>query len=71
MPNIYLSAGEASGDKHASTLAKSLFERSRQLTVFGMGGSEMCAAGVEITEPIDRMAVMGFAEVLMSYPAIR
>jgi lipid-A-disaccharide synthase len=71
MPSIYLSAGEPSGDKHASMLARALFLQAPGSTIFGMGGDGMSAAGVEITQPIDRMAVMGFAEVMARYPTIR
>ena len=64
MPRIYLSAGEASGDAHAAELAKALKARAGDIEIFGMGGVACASAGVEIIQPIDDIAVMGFAEVI-------
>ncbi len=71
MPSIYLSAGEPSGDRHASMLAREIKRRSPEVEIFGMGGREMAAEGVEITRPIDRTSVMAFTEVLARLPHMK
>jgi len=71
MPSIYVSAGETSGDLHGSLLVKELLARSPGANVFGMGGPRMAAAECRITQDIEKMAVMGFVEVLWRLPYIR
>lgn len=71
MPRIYVSAGETSGDLHAGRLVGELLARSPDAEVFGMGGPLMEAAGCRITQSIEKMAVMGFAEVLWRLPYLR
>lgn len=70
MPRIYLSAGEASGDVHAAALARELRVRDGSVELLGMGGPAMADAGVEIIQHIDRLAVMGFGEVVGRLPYI-
>ena len=45
---LLLSAGEASGDMYAARLATALKQRLN-VAIFGMGGPQMRAAGVEIS----------------------
>lgn len=61
---IFFLAGEASGDAHAGALAREILVRRPDVTMLGMGGEQMAAAGVEIVKSIDDMQVMGFAEVV-------
>lgn len=67
-PTILLLAGETSGDLHGGRLARALKERIPGVHLVGTGGETMAAAGVEIIEDLERMAVMGFAEVLARFP---
>lgn len=70
MREILFVAGEVSGDLHAARVARELAARganARYQTV-GIGGDEMRAAGVELVEHVERLAVMGFIEVLMHVP---
>jgi lipid-A-disaccharide synthase len=67
-PTIFLSAGEASGDQHGAELAKSLRRRIPGVRLTGLGGSEMAAAGVELLAGLDRLAILGFAEVVRHLP---
>lgn len=60
--------GEASGDLHAGKVAEVLRERAPQLPMAGVGGGHMRAAGVEVLEDVERLAVMGFVEVLQHVP---
>jgi lipid-A-disaccharide synthase len=61
-------AGEASGDMHAAGVAAELAAARPDLALTGVGGARMAAAGVEIVERTDRLAVMGFVEVLRHVP---
>lgn len=61
-------AGEPSGDLHAGHLARALRAASPDLKLFGLGGSEMRAAGVEILADPTRAAVIGLVEVLKHLP---
>ena len=65
--DIVIIAGEESGDINASGVIKSLKQQSTTLKFFGIGGRNLSDAGIEIIEHIDKMAVMGFAEVISHY----
>jgi len=67
-PTIFLSAGEASGDQHGAELARALRRRIPGVRLTGLGGSEMAAAGVELLAGLDRLAILGFAEVVRHLP---
>jgi lipid-A-disaccharide synthase len=67
-PTIFLSAGEPSGDLHGAALARSLRSRWPDARLLGLAGPRMQAAGVEPIVPFDRLAVMGFAEVIRHLP---
>ena len=57
-------AGEASGDLHGGALAEQLKRLAPDRRLVGIGGAKMAAAGVELLENVDNLAVMGFVEVL-------
>jgi len=57
-------AGDPSGDIHASFVVKALRERMTDCEVFGIGGDSMVAAGFQSLIPMEKMAVMGFVEVV-------
>jgi lipid-A-disaccharide synthase len=65
---VLIIAGEASGDLHASAMASALKRIRPDLALVGVGGARMEAAGVRLLEHSDRMAVMGFVEVLRHVP---
>jgi lipid-A-disaccharide synthase len=67
---ILLSAGEASGDMYAARLAAALKERA-DVELFGLGGPQMRAAGVEIIVDYAEVSVLGITEVLKKLPALR
>jgi lipid-A-disaccharide synthase len=67
---ILLSAGEASGDMYAARLARALKERV-DVQLFGMGGPQMRAAGVEIVVDYAEVSVLGITEVLQKLPHLR
>jgi len=61
-------AGEASGDLHAGKVAEALRALVPGVAMSGVGGGHMRAAGVEILEDVEQLAVMGFVEVLAHVP---
>ena len=66
---LLLSAGEASGDMYAARLAAALKQRM-DLAIFGMGGPQMRAAGVEIVTDYSEVSVVGITEVLKRLPSL-
>jgi len=70
-PRIMISAGEASGDRLGAGLAHAIRARRPEAEIFGMGGSEMAAAGVRLVQDASDVAVVGLVEVLAHYPALR
>ena len=69
MREILIIAGETSGDLHAGAVAEELRRRRPDVPLVGIGGPRMRAAGVELIEDAERLAVMGFVEVLRHIPA--
>jgi lipid-A-disaccharide synthase len=65
---ILIVAGEVSGDLHAAGVARELKARKAPFTLTGIGGDEMRSAGVELVEHVEKLAVMGFIEVLEHIP---
>jgi lipid-A-disaccharide synthase len=66
---IFISAGEASGDMYGARLAAALRARTGA-HIFGMGGERMRAAGVEIIVDAKEIAVLGITEVIHKIPAV-
>ena len=69
-PLIMISAGEASGDLHGATVCRALTMLDPQVRVFGMGGSRMAAAGVEILVDPTAHAGVGTSEVIGRIPSL-
>ncbi|RTZ63322.1 MAG: lipid-A-disaccharide synthase [Aquificaceae bacterium] len=61
---IAIVVGEASGDILGSRLIEALRQHHPDLVFEGIAGSEMIAAGFEPLYPMEKLAVMGFTEVL-------
>ncbi|HEX6964492.1 MAG TPA: lipid-A-disaccharide synthase [Gemmatimonadaceae bacterium] len=68
MREVLFVAGETSGDLHAAGVAAELAARIPGIPLTGIGGARMEAAGVSLLEHTDRLAVMGFAEVVRHIP---
>ena len=66
--SIWILAGEASGDVYGAKLARELrriaAERGDELTISGMGGPKMIAAGIDIRVDSTELGVVGVIEVL-------
>lgn len=69
--NIFLIAGEASGDLHASRLMRALKELDPSVTFSGVGGPAMEAEGLTSVIAIDQLNVVGFAEIARNYTRLR
>ena len=67
---VYFVTGEPSGDLLASSLMKSLKDRSPDVKFFGVGGETMKAQGLESLFSMSELSVMGFFEVLPRLPLI-
>jgi lipid-A-disaccharide synthase len=67
--SLLLSAGEASGDMYAARLATALKQRA-DLQIFGMGGPQMRAAGVDIVTDYSEVSVVGITEILSHLPSL-
>jgi lipid-A-disaccharide synthase len=65
---VFLAAGEQSGDLHGAELARELRRRVPDVRLYGLGGSRMAAEGVDLLADLDRLAVLGLAEVVRHMP---
>lgn len=68
---VLVVAGEASGDLHGGRLITELRRRVPGLAVFGLGGDEMRAAGLEALAHSAEISVVGITEVLKVLPRAR
>ena len=66
MTDVWISAGDASGDLHAAALVRALQSRRAALRFAGLGGDALAAAGVELLVHQRDLAIGGLVEVLGS-----
>ena len=66
---LLISAGEASGDMYAARLATALKKRL-DVDLFGMGGPQMRAAGVDVITDYSEVSVVGITEILSHLPSL-
>ena len=69
-PRFVVVAGEASGDLLGADLIAGLKARFPNATFAGIGGARMHEAGMQIWQPMERLAVMGLVEVLKHLPSL-
>ncbi|MEO8233705.1 MAG: lipid-A-disaccharide synthase [Ignavibacteriota bacterium] len=69
--NVLMIAGEVSGDLHGASLICELKKLDSSLKIFGIGGDKMQAEGMELIYHIDKMAFLGFVEVIKHLPFIK
>ncbi len=68
---FYLIAGEPSGDALGAALMAGLKELHPDVEFSGVGGPLMQAQGLDSQFPMDELSVMGLAEVLPKYRALK
>jgi lipid-A-disaccharide synthase len=65
---IFLCAGEPSGDLYAALYVQEVRKSFPTSRFYGVGGPQMCAAGVDIVYPSNELETLGFQSVLGSLP---
>ena len=68
---IALIAGETSGDIHGAAVIESLKKHIPQAVLFGIGGDMMRQQGMDILFHVNKMAILGFTEVVKHLPFIQ
>ena len=68
--SIFLSSGEASGDHYTANVARTLRNAGYQGRLWGMGGGESRAAGVDVQWDGEKLQLLGLTEVISSIPSI-
>lgn len=61
---VFISAGEPSGDRHASDLIRELRNQNGDVDIEGFGGRHMRQAGAEIVYPLADEPIIGITAVL-------
>ncbi len=68
---VFVIAGEASGDKLGAALMAGLKQLRSDVTFDGVGGPLMQVEGLTSRFPMDELSVMGLAEILPKYRALK
>ncbi len=68
---LFIIAGEASGDIHASNLVSALLREDNTIQIEGFGGERMKNAGATIHVGLDKLSIVGFVEVIKHLPTIK
>ena len=63
----FIIAGESSGDLHGSHLMHAMLRLNNNISFDGIGGERMEGRGLSSLYSLDKMAVMGFVEVIKNY----
>lgn len=71
MTHFFISAGETSGDLHASTVVAELKQRFPDSNITAVAGSQMIAEGCDPLHHMHELNVMGIGDVLRSLSRIR
>ncbi|MFT5232406.1 MAG: lipid-A-disaccharide synthase [Candidatus Krumholzibacteriia bacterium] len=69
-PHIFISCGEASGDRYGAALVAALRKLDPQIRISALGGEGMSGSGVELVANSRELAVMGFSEIVGALPTI-
>ncbi|MFW2544467.1 lipid-A-disaccharide synthase [Primorskyibacter sp. 2E107] len=64
---VFITAGEASGDKLGAALMQGLKTLMPDVSFRGIGGPRMAAEGLESLFPMDEISIMGIGEILREY----
>lgn len=69
-PDVFIFAGEKSGDAHGALLMKQLKSLNPLLQIAGVGGPLMRAEGLIPILPMEKFQVMGFIDVIKALPSL-
>ncbi len=68
--DLFIFAGEPSGDLHGEALIQNLQSLHPHITIFGVGGPKMRALGLKCILEMEQFQVMGFMAVFLALPRI-
>lgn len=68
---VFIIAGEASGDKLGAAVMDGLAQLTGDVTFDGVGGPLMAAQGLDSRFAMDELSLMGLAEILPKYRALK
>ena len=68
---IFIISGEDSGDLHGAKLMASIKQVNQNTEFFGIGGNRMQSEGLQLTEHIRNLNVVGIFEVIRHYSRIK
>ena len=68
---IFIISGEDSGDLHGAKLMASIKQVNHKVEFFGIGGNRMQSEGLQLTEHIRNLNVIGIFEVIKHYSRIK
>lgn len=71
LANIFICAGEASGDQHAAALIRALHALNPGISFHGVAGPQMLQSGCTAVHGMDELNVMGIGDVIRALPRIR
>lgn len=70
MSDLFLFAGEASGDAHGACLVRELKLIAPHLSLEGVAGPKMRNQGVKAFIKMEEFQVMGFTDVMLNFPSL-
>jgi lipid-A-disaccharide synthase len=70
LKDLFIFAGEASGDLHGAHLIQSLRSQHPSLKIWGVGGPKMRSEGLRCLMGMEEFQVMGFQDVLLALPKL-
>ena len=69
--NIFMLAGESSGDAMGGDILRALKDDGRALHITGVGGSRMIAQGLNPIFPMEELTVFGFLQAIKAYKRLK
>ncbi|MGC2595133.1 MAG: lipid-A-disaccharide synthase [Rhabdochlamydiaceae bacterium] len=68
--DLFVFAGEQSGDLHGEKLIQALHAKNPHLKISGVGGPKMRSQGIDCILPMEEFQVMGFIDVFLALPKL-
>lgn len=68
--NVFIFAGEKSGDLHGAHLIRALRQKLPTASLFGVGGPSIRAEGIDLVLRMEDFEVMGFSDILGCLPKL-